>query len=77
MANGNTGHAQEIGIILCRFNNCSIIYTMGPVDYCPGHPSKTISSGALEFYVGFQNFMSETLGHCEFAYPQGHSWISP
>ena len=53
LANGNTGHAQGIGIILCRFPNCSIIYPVGPVYYCPGHPSKTISSGALKFYIGF------------------------
>ena len=53
LANGNTGHAQGIGIILCRFPNCSIIYPVGPVYYCPGHPSNTISSGALKFYIGF------------------------
>ena len=26
LANGNTGHAQGIGIILCHFPKCSIIY---------------------------------------------------
>ena len=26
--NGNTGHAQVIRIILCRFPNCSIIYPL-------------------------------------------------
>ena len=31
LANGNTGHAQGIGIILCRFPNCSITYPVGPV----------------------------------------------
>ena len=51
--NGNTGHAQGIGIILCRFPNCSIIYPVGPVYYCPDYPSNTISSGALKFYIGF------------------------
>ena len=25
LANGNTGHAQGVGIILCRFTNCYII----------------------------------------------------
>ena len=40
--NGNTLHAQLIGIILCRFTNCSIIYTVGPVYYFQGHPSNTI-----------------------------------
>ena len=53
LANGNTGHAQGIGIILCRFPNCAIIYPVGPVYYCTGHPSNTISSGALNFYIGF------------------------
>ena len=53
LANVNTGHAQRIGIILCRFPNCSIIYPVGSVYYCPGHPSNTISSGALNFYVFF------------------------
>ena len=53
LANGNMGHAQKIGIILCCFPNCSIIYPVGPVYYCPGHPSNTISSGALKFYIGF------------------------
>ena len=51
--NGNTGHYQGIGIILWRFPNCSIIYLVGPVYYCPGHPYNTISSGAFKFYVGF------------------------
>ena len=51
LANGNMGHAQGIGIILCRFPNYLIIYPVGPVYYCPGHPSNTISSGALKFYV--------------------------
>ena len=35
LANGITGHAQGIGIILCLFPNCSIIYPVGPVYYCP------------------------------------------
>ena len=26
----NTGHSQRIGIILCWFTNCTIIYTVGP-----------------------------------------------
>ena len=44
LAHGNTGHAQGIGIILCRFPNCSIIYPVGPVYYCPGHPSNTMKN---------------------------------
>ena len=35
--NRNMGHAQGIGIILFRFPNCSIIYTVGTVYYFPGH----------------------------------------
>ena len=66
LANGNTGHAQGIGIILCLFLNCSIIYPVTPVYYCPGHPSNTISSGALKFYVGFQKVTSEPLEHLNF-----------
>ena len=54
LANGNTGHAQGIGIILCRFPNFLIIYPVGLVYYFPGHPSNTISSGALKFYIGFK-----------------------
>ena len=50
--NGNTGHAQGIGIILCRFPNYYIIYPVEPVYYFPGRPSKTTSSGALKFYIG-------------------------
>ena len=53
LANGNTGHAQGIGIILCCLPNCSIMYPVVTVYYCPGHPSKNISSGELKFYIGF------------------------
>ena len=77
LANGNTGHAQGIGVILCRFPNCSIIYPVGPVYYCPGHPSNTISSGTLKFHIGFKNVTSEPLEHCHFVDPQGRSWRSP
>ena len=31
VANENTVHAQWIEIILCHFNNCSIIHPVGPV----------------------------------------------
>ena len=77
LANGNTGHAKVIVIILCHFHNCSIIYTVIPVYYCPGHPSSTISPAALKIYVGFQKNMSEPLEHCDFVDPQGRSWRSP
>ena len=74
LANGNKGHAQGIGIILCCFPNCSIKYTVGPVYYCPVHPFNTISSGALNFYIDFKNVASEPLEHCDFVDPQGSSW---
>ena len=74
--NGNTGHAQVIGVILCRFTNCSIIYPVVLVYYCPGQPYNTISSGAFKFYVSLQKVTSETFEHCDFVDPQGHSWIS-
>ena len=77
LSNGNTGNAQGIEIILCIFTNCSIIHPVGPVYYCLGHPSNTISSDSLKFYVGFQNFTSEPLGHCDFVDPQGSSWRPP
>ena len=77
LSNGNTGHAQGIGIILCRFTNCSIIYPVGPVYYFPGHPSNTISSGALKFCIGFKKVTSEPLEHYDFVKPQGCSWRSP
>ena len=77
IANGNTLNYQWIGIILCRFPNYYIIYPLGPVYYCLGRPSNTISSGALKFYVGFKNVTSEPLEHYDFVDPQGLSWISP
>ena len=77
LANVNTGHAQVIGIILCHFTNCYIIYPAGPVYYCPSHPSNTISSDALKFYVIFKKVMSEPLEHCDFVDPQGRSCKSP
>ena len=77
LANGNTWHAQGIGIILCRFPNFSILYTVGPVYYFPVHPSITISSGDLNFHAGFQKFTSERLEYCDYVDPQGHSWRSP
>ena len=54
LANGSTGHAQVIAIILCRFPNCSIIYPVGPVYYYPGHPSNTISLDYLNFLLVFK-----------------------
>ena len=48
LSNGNMVYAQEIGIVLCRFPNCLIMYSVIPVYYCPGHPSNTISLGDLK-----------------------------
>ena len=76
ISNGNTVHAQVIGVVLCGFPNCPIIYPVGPVYYFPGHPSNTISLGALKFYVGFQKVTYEPLKHCDFVDPQGRSWRS-
>ena len=73
--NGNMGHPQGIGITLCCFPNCYIIYTLVPVYYFTGQPSNNISSGALEFYVGFKKITSEPLEIFYFVDPQGRSWI--
>ena len=74
LANGDMGHAKLIEVILYHFINCPIIYPVGPFYYCSGHPSNTISSGSLKFYIGFQKFASEPLEHCDFVHPQGCSW---
>ena len=76
LANVNTRHSQGIGIILCCFTNCSIIYTLGPVYYFPSHHYNTISSGSLKYNVGSQKVAPETLEHCDFFDPQGRSWRS-
>ena len=70
LATRNTRHAQGMGVVLCRFPNFPIIYPVGPVYYCPGCPSNTISLGTLIFYVGFQKFTSEPLEHCIFFTPK-------
>ena len=77
MANGNTRHSQGIGIVLCRFPNCCIMYPVGLVYYFPGHPFNTISSGTHKFYFGFQKVTSEPLEYCDFVDHQGRSCISP
>ena len=61
LANGNTVHAQGIEIILYSFPNCLIIYPVGPVYYCPGHPSNTFSSCALKFYISFKRLRLKLL----------------
>ena len=76
LANGYTGNAYGIGIILCHFPNCSIIYLVRPVYYFPGHPSSTISPFYLKFYAGFQKVTSEPLENFDFFGPQDHPWIS-
>ena len=77
LSNENMVHAQGIGIILYHFSHCSIIYPVGPVYYCPNHPSNTISLGVLNFYVSFQKVAYKPLEHCNFVYPQGCYCISP
>ena len=34
----NKGYVQVIGIILCQFPHCPIIYPVGPVYHYIGHP---------------------------------------
>ena len=51
MANGKTGHAEGIGIILCYFHNCPIIFLVGPVCCCPDHPSNTTSRVTSNFML--------------------------
>ena len=68
LANANMGHAQVISIVLCNFTNCTIIYPVVTVYYCPGNPSNTISSGDLKFYLGFKKVTYEHLEHCDFVY---------
>ena len=77
LANENMEHAQLIGIILCCFPNCSIIYPSGTFYYCPGHPYNTIWSWALTFYAGFQKVTSEIIEHCGFFDSHGSYWRSP
>ena len=57
--NGNMDNSQEIGILLCHFPICPIIYTVVPVNYCPGYPSDNISLGGIKFYFVFQKITSE------------------
>ena len=75
--NGNIGHAKGTGVVLCRFPNCPFIYPVGPVYNIPVHPSNTISSVTLKFYVGFQKITSEPLEYCGFVFPQVHLCRSP
>ena len=42
LANGNTRHAQGIGMVLCRFPNSFITYPEGSVYYYTGQPYNTI-----------------------------------
>ena len=76
LVNRNTGHDKVIGIILCRFTNCIIIYPVGLVYYFSGHPSNTISLGALKVFVGFQKVTSEPIENFDFFDPLGQYWIS-
>ena len=77
LVNLNTVYYQVIGIILCTFINYPIIYPVGPVYYCPGHPYNKISSATLKRFLGFQKVTSKPLESCDFICPQGHSCRSP
>ena len=70
----NMGHDQGIGVILCRFHICTMIYSVVPVYYCLDHSSSTISSGDLKLCFGLQNVTSEPTEHCGFVDPQGGYW---
>ena len=76
-ANSNMGYSKGIRIILCHFTNWTIIYPMGPVYYFTGHPSITISLGAIKCYIGFKKVTSEPTEHCYFMDPKGYYWWSP
>ena len=78
LSNRKTVHFQIIGINLCHFPNCPIIYTVGPVYYFPGHPSNIVSLGALKYYVGYHKvFSSKPVEHYDFVDPKIRSWRSP
>ena len=46
---------KELVLFYICFSTCPIIYPVGPVYYCLGYPSNTISLSSLKCYVGFQN----------------------
>ena len=71
MDNVNTGHSQGVCIILCHFTNCPIIDTVRPVYFFQ------VSLQTLSYWVPSNIFwLSESLDHCDFFGPQGHSWRS-
>ena len=70
LANGNRLYAQGVWVIFCNFPNYSIINPLGPVYYCPGHPSNTMPSYAVKCYVGFQKVKYDPIEHCDFVNPQ-------
>ena len=76
IANGNIVQSKGIGMIYWHFTNCSIIYPVGPVYYCPRHSPNTISPVALNVYVGSQKVASEPLEYCDFFDLHGCSWVS-
>ena len=75
LANRKVRHSWGIGVILCPFTNSPIMYLMGLFYYCPGHPSNTISLGALKYYVGFQKVTTDTLEYCDYFDPHDCIWI--
>ena len=76
LANRSTLHTQGTGIILCRFTNCPIIYTVGPVYYFPDHHFNTISSGVLKYYVAFQKVTSKPIGNLGPIISQSTTWMA-
>ena len=61
LANGKTGHTQGIGIILCCFPNCSIIYPVGPVHSFSDHPFNTSYQVPTNFMFAFKRLLLNLL----------------
>ena len=66
LANGNTGHAQGIEVILCRFPKCSIIYPVVPVYYCPGHLTTPYHKVLSNFMLVFKRLRLNLLNILNF-----------
>ena len=76
LANGNTGHAKGIGIILFCIKNCPIVNPVGPV-YCHQcHTYNTISLGALKCNFGFKKVMYEPIEHCGLVYSKNRIFLN-
>ena len=78
LSNGNTVHAQVIGVISCHFLNYPVINPVVLVYYYyPGYRSNTISFVAKTFYVGLLKVASEPILYCGCVDTQGRTLRSP